>query len=110
MSIHAQPGAITGLPDGAPFVLIWGTGQYRHSDAYLSIQPASKFESAQGVMYYAGLGTNGSPRWEPREGAATPIITNGTIGDVSVSWCQELKLWLMTYDSRGPAPAGILFS
>jgi hypothetical protein len=110
MSIHTQPGGIPGLPDGAPLVLIWGTGQYRHSDAYLSIQPASQFETGQGVMYYAGLGTNGNPRWEPREGTATPVVTNGTIGDVSVSWCQELKLWLMTYDSRAPAPAGILFS
>jgi Domain of unknown function (DUF4185) len=110
MSIHTQPGAIPGLPDGAPFVLIWGTGQYRHSDAYLSIQPASQFETGQGVLYYAGLGTNGNPRWEPRESAAAPIVTNGTIGNVSVSWCQELKLWLMTYDSRAPALAGILFS
>lgn len=62
------------------------------------------------MLYYAGLDANGDPRWEPREFAATPIITNGTLGDVSVTWCQELKLWLMTYDSRAPAPAGILFS
>jgi hypothetical protein len=27
-----------------------------------------------------------------------------------VSWCPELKLWLMTFDSRPPAQAGILFS
>ena len=110
MSMHVQPGAIPGLPDGGPFVLIWGTGQYRHSDVYLSIESASQFESGQGVLYYAGLDTIGDPRWEPREFAATPIITNGTLGDVSVTWCQELELWLMTYDSRAPAPAGILFS
>jgi hypothetical protein len=110
MSMRAQPGVIPGLPDRGPYVLTWGTGQYRHSDAYLSIEPASQFESGQGVLYYAGLDANGNPRWEPRELAATPIITNGTLGDVSVSWCQELALWLMTYDSRAPAPAGILFS
>jgi hypothetical protein len=34
MSLHTQPEPIAGLPDGGPFVLIWGTGNYRHSDAY----------------------------------------------------------------------------
>src|SRR6202050_50672 len=110
MSMHTQPGPIPGLPEGGPFVMTWGTGYYRHSDAYLSIVPSAQFESGKGVLYYAGLDSRGAPRWEPRESAATPIITNGTLGDVSVIWCQELKLRLMTYDSRAPAQAGILFS
>jgi hypothetical protein len=110
MSMHTQPGPIPGLPAGGPFVLIWGTGYYRHSDAYLSIVPASQFESGQGVRYFAGLDATGNPRWEPLEAAATPLVTNGTLGDISVSWCPELKLWLMTFDSRPPAQAGILFS
>jgi hypothetical protein len=110
MSLHLQPPEIPGLPDGGPFVLIWGTGQYRHSDAYLSIVPASQFENGQGTLYYAGMDSNATPRWQPHESAATPIVTNGTLGDVSVIWCPDLKLWLMTYDSRAPATAGILFS
>ena len=32
------------------------------------------------------------------------------MGDVSVTWCQPLGLWLMTYDSRPPAAQGIEFS
>jgi len=32
------------------------------------------------------------------------------MGDLSVTWCKDLGLWLMTYDSRPPAPRGILFS
>jgi hypothetical protein len=110
MSLHLQPGAIAGLPDGGPFVLTWGTGYYRHSDAYLSIVPAAQFESGQGTRYFAGIDEHGAPRWEPRESAATPVISNGTLGDVSVSWVAELGLWLMTCDSRPPAQAGILFS
>jgi hypothetical protein len=110
MSMHTQPGAIAGLPDGGPFVMTWGTGYYRHSDVYLSIVPASQFESGQGVLYYAGLDAHDAARWEQRESAAIPITANGTIGDVSVIWCRELNLWLMTYDSRPPAQAGILFS
>jgi len=110
MSLHTQPGPIPGLPPDGPFVLMWGTGHYRHSDAYLSIVPASQFESGHGVRYFAGLDSAGTPRWDPHESAATPVITNGTLGDVSVIWCPELTLWLMTYDSRPPASAGIMFS
>jgi hypothetical protein len=110
MSLRLQPEEIPGLPDGGPFVLIWGTGQYRHSDVFLSIVPAAQFEGGQGSMYYAGVDANGSPRWQPSASAATAVVTNGTLGDVSVIWCGDLKLWLMTYDSRAPAIAGILFS
>jgi hypothetical protein len=77
-------------------------------------QPAghcrAQFESGQGTLYFAGIDEHGAPRWEPRESAATPVISNGTLGDVSVSWVAELGLWLMTCDSRPPAQAGILFS
>jgi hypothetical protein len=39
-----------------------------------------------------------------------PIVKNGTLGDLSVTWCKDLGVWLMTYDSRPPAASGILFS
>jgi hypothetical protein len=110
MALHAQPGAIAGLPTGGPFVLLWGTGKYRQSDAYLSILPQRQFEDGQGTLYYAGSDASGAPLWEPNESAAAPIIRNGTLGDLSVTWCEDLDLWLMTYDSRPPAQAGILFT
>jgi len=110
MSMHVHAGPLQGLPDSGPYVLIWGTGQYRHSDAYLSIVPAAQFETGRDALYFAGLDRNGAPRWDPNESAATPVIANGTMGDVSVIWMEELKIWLMTFDSRAPAQAGILFS
>ena len=33
MSLHIEPGPIAGMPSGGPFVLVWGTGAYRQSDA-----------------------------------------------------------------------------
>jgi hypothetical protein len=33
-SLHIEPAPIAGLPAGGPFVLVWGTGAYRKSDAY----------------------------------------------------------------------------
>ena len=110
MSLHAEPGPIAGLPSGGPYVVIWGTGEYRKSDAYLSIVPAAQFESGKGTRYFAGLEANGAPTWSEKEPDAAPIVKNGTMGDLSVTWCKDLGLWLMTYDSRPPASRGILFS
>ena len=110
MSLHFEPGSIAGLPPGGPFVLVWGTGPYRRSDAYLSIVPAAQFESGKGTRYFAGLDARGAPIWSEKESDARAIVQNGTMGDISVTWCKDLGLWLMTYDSREPAPRGILFS
>ena len=110
MSMHAEPGPIAGMPAGGPFVIVWGTGVYRKSDAYLSVVPAAQFESGTGTRYFAGLDSSGAPAWSEKESDAKPIVENGTMGDLSVTWCKELGLWLMTYDSRPPATRGILFS
>jgi len=109
-SLHAEPATIAGLPPGGPFILVWGTGAYRKSDAYLSIVPAAQFESGNGTRYFAGLDVGSAPIWSELESDARAIVQNGTMGDLSVTWCKELGLWLMTYDSRDPAPRGILFS
>jgi hypothetical protein len=110
MSVHTEPVPIAGLPPGGPLILVWGTGPHRRSDAYLSVVPQAGFESGKGVRYFAGLDPAGAPIWSDTESAATPIVRNGTMGDLSVTWCKDLNLWLMTYDSREPAPRGILFS
>lgn len=110
MSMHAEPESIAGLPPGGPYIIIWGTGTYRKSDAYLSIVPAAQFETGQGMRYFAGLNAAGAPIWSANESDAAPIVKNGTMGDLSVTWSKDLGLWLMTYDSREPAPRGILFS
>lgn len=110
MSLHAEPGPIVGLPPGGPYVMVWGTGPYRKSDAYLSIVPAAQFESGKGTRYFSGLDSGGAPIWSEKEADATAIVKNGTLGDLSVTWCKEMGLWLMTYDSRPPARRGILFS
>jgi len=110
MSLHVQPTMIAGLPAGGPFILVWGTGAYRRSDAYLSIVPSAQFESGRGTRYFAGLDRESTPVWSEKESDSKAIVANGTMGDLSVTWCKDLGLWLMTYDSRDPAPRGILFS
>jgi hypothetical protein len=109
MSMHTEPDPIADLPPGGPFVLIWGTGVYRKSDAFLSIVPVAHFETGQGTLYFSGLDAVGKPHWSERESDAKPIVRNGTMGDLSVTWCKDLSLWLMTYDNR-EADRGIAFS
>jgi len=109
MSMHTEPGPIAGLPSGGPFVLTWGTGKFRESDAYLSVVPAGEFESGKGIRYFAGLDAANAPTWSDNESDATPIVKEGTLGDLSVTWCKDLGLWLMTYDRRTPL-SGIAFS
>jgi Domain of unknown function (DUF4185) len=110
MSLHVEPGAIAGLAPGGPFIFVWGTGAYRKSDAHFAIVPEAQFESGKGTRYFAGLEAGNAPIWSDKESEAKAIVQNGTMGDLSVTWCKELGLWLMTYDSRDPAPRGILFS
>ena len=109
MSLHEQPEGATGFPPGGPWVMMWGTGAYRESNAYLAIVPAAQFESGAGTKYFAGMDAAGAPKWSDAEADAQPVVKDGTLGDLSVTWCKDLGLWLMTYDRR-TAPAGITFS
>jgi hypothetical protein len=110
LSLHSGTGPLTGLPPGGPFIFIWGSGTYRKSDAYLAIVPAANFESGKGTLYFAGWSSGGLPAWSQNETNTQPVVKNGTIGDLSVTWARDPSLWLMTFDSRPPAPAGIEFS
>jgi hypothetical protein len=72
--------------------------------------PVADFETGKGTRYFAGLDGSRAPIWSEKESDAVPIVGNSTMGDVSVTWCKDLRLWLMTYDSRPPETRGILFS
>jgi hypothetical protein len=93
LSLHAEPEptSTAGLPPGGPFILIWGTARYRKSDAYLSIVPAANFETGTGTRYFAGLNGVSMPIWSENESDAKPIVKNGTLGDLSVTWCKDLS-------------------
>ncbi|MEA2642326.1 MAG: hypothetical protein QOF51_3720, partial [Chloroflexota bacterium] len=64
LRLASQP--IPGLPGSAPYVLIFGSGEYRKSNAYLAAVPAASFTSGENTRYCAGL--NGTdPAWSDRE-------------------------------------------
>ena len=90
-------------------VLMFGAGEYRSSDVFLCQIPTANFVSGAGTLYFAGL-TNGQPSWSSVESNCFPVVQdnptngppwpndNGTVGNVSVVYCTNLNLWLMTYD------------
>jgi Domain of unknown function (DUF4185) len=102
-----------------PGVLIYGQGQYRASDIYLSYIPASAFWSGvdkhgnSATRYFAGFKKN-RPTWSKYEQDAVPVVVDNpidctpwpkkdcvsgpTVGNASVIYSHELGLWLMTYD------------
>jgi lysophospholipase L1-like esterase len=89
------------------FVLMWGSGEYRKSDVYLAMVPTSNFESGAGTTYLTGVGKRMRTSWSAYEVDANAVVTDGTIGNVSVTRAPGLGLWLMTYDSR--AQGGVVF-
>jgi hypothetical protein len=98
-------------------VLIFGEGNYRASDIYLSTVPASSFAAGTGTRYFAGL-ANGKPTWATTEAAAVPVVQDNplhgpawpndtpAVGNMSVAYSEDLKLWLMTYDGGKTQSSG----
>lgn len=102
----------TALRQSGNDVYVFGLGAYRGSDVYLSVVGATDFESGQGTRYFTGL-VSGQPTWSASEADAVPIVLDNPsnlpdhtpgIGNVSVIYSDELRLWLMTYDSTRGAP------
>ena len=99
VSLHHATTPIAGLPGQGPAVLMWGTGTYRKSNAYLAVTAARNYATGEGTRYFAGLDAAGEPTWAADESRAAPLFEQPVIGDVSVSFVPQVGLWLMLYDS-----------
>jgi uncharacterized protein (TIGR03437 family) len=107
---YLAPAGTLGAPAPVqePAMLIFGLGAFRATNVYLSIIPSAQFwtgtdASGSGATHYFAGVSNGQPIWSFSESSAVPIVTdidpsNPTIGNVSVIYSQQLRLWLMVYD------------
>ena len=102
MTLTQAPSGLLGLPADKRYVLMFGSGAYRRSHAYLAAVPVESFESGAGTLYFAGLGLDGRPYWTEVESSARPLINHPTIGDISFTYVPELAMWIALYDRRGP--------
>ena len=108
-------------------VLIFGIGEHRASDVYLCTVPAAEIETGKGTLYFTGLDRSGAPKWSSAERDSYPVVFDNplnnqdkwpydapTIGNVSVSFQKDFKLWLMTFDGgrqgSNNATTGIYFA
>ncbi len=91
-----------GLPDGGPWVLMVGTGKHRASDVYLGIIPVLSLASCAGIRYWV-RSENGKPVWSDREADAEALFTSGaergTVGDLSLSYAEAIRRFLLVYDA-----------
>jgi uncharacterized protein (TIGR03437 family) len=98
-----------------PVMLIFGLGEYRASNIYLSIIPSTQFATgvdstgAPATKYFASL-SNGQPTWSSSESSAVPVVydldpANPTVGNVSVFYYKPLGLWLMMFDGGRASPS-----
>jgi hypothetical protein len=126
-SPHELPMSFANSPSDSE-VLIFGLGQYRHSDIYLSKIRRNKFWSgltnlgASATRYFTGL-VNGQPAWSDTESLAVPVVKDDpleeigvglpqapwpndspTVGMLSVAWSPAIGLWLMTFDGGRQSP------
>jgi len=105
-----------------PIMLIYGMGEYRASNIYLSIVPSTEFASGvdasgnSATRYFAGI-SNGQPTWSASEASAVPVVNdidpaNPTVGNVTVFYSQALGLWLMMFDGgrNSPSTNGMYFT
>ena len=106
--------------DTEPMILMYGVGWFRCSDVYLALVPQSDFKTLSNVRFFEGLDRNNQPVWSSptnwnvaSDAAAKPVVRDDvpdgaspTIGNISVSYTEDLRLWLMTYDSQGQSSNG----
>jgi len=96
-------GAVPGLLDGGPMVLLWGSGRYRASDPRFAIVPADRVEERDAIRYFAGVdGATGEPRWSAREEDSAPLFHQPCLGELSVAHLAPLGKWAMLYNCAEP--------
>jgi hypothetical protein len=105
----------TSLHQNGTNVVIFGQGDYRNSDIFLSTVPLASFLTGGGTLYFTGL-TDGQPTWSTNEIDSVPVVqdnpTNGpawpndspSVGDISAVYSQGLAVWLMTFDGGRHTP------
>jgi hypothetical protein len=88
-------------PHGPEVLWVWGSGRYRASDIRLAVVALDDLDSLQDVRYYASR-LDDEPRWSQQETDAVPILTNGSVGELSVRWNPQLERYLALFAADNP--------
>lgn len=84
-------------------LLLFASGEYRKSHIYLAHQPISGIKNKNSIRYFAGM-KDGKPLWNKNESDAQPIfqLTNPGVGELSASYNQFIKKWILLYNHGEP--------
>jgi hypothetical protein len=95
---------VSGLPDKVgQGLLLWGSGLYRRSNVYLAYLPLTGVELKNNLRYFAGIQAGSRrPIWSAQESDAVALFNHPEIGELSVTWNQFLRVWLILYNTDHP--------
>jgi Domain of unknown function (DUF4185) len=102
VSCVVVPDGLPGLPFRGPALLVWGSGLYRASDAYLACAPLVSIERREHWRYHCGTDRTGRPTWSEDERDAVALFAHPEVGELSVTWNAPLGLWLLLYNAGSP--------
>jgi hypothetical protein len=87
---------------------IFGSGTYRASDVYLAKVDAAQVADRSAWSYFSGY-QQGTPVFTPSESGATPVVSAGCVGELSVRQYEDLG-YLMTYNCANPRGIVLCFA
>jgi hypothetical protein len=94
---------VAGLPVRGPALLVWGSGRYRTSDAYLACVPLGSVEDRGSWRFWSGLEARSQqPVWSEDESDAVALFAHPQIGELSATWNAPLGVWLLMYNAGSP--------
>ena len=102
VSCVVVPEGPAGLPFAGPALLVWGSGRYRASDAYLACVPLGSVEDRGSWRFLTGVDRAERPVWSEDERHARALFPQPEIGELSVTWNAPLGLWLLLYNAGSP--------
>lgn len=87
----------SGLPDSSGNgLLIFGSGDYRKSNLYLSYISENSLGDKSQLKYFSGI-KNGNPTWSSSESDAVALFNDPVIGEFSVQYNSYLKEFIVLY-------------
>ncbi|MBI5621431.1 DUF4185 domain-containing protein [Candidatus Falkowbacteria bacterium] len=98
-SLHMNTAPVLGtLPDGAPVVYLYLTGEYRKSSIYLAYVAPDQIENKEAYHYY--------PDWTTTINRARPLI-NARAGELSAVYNPTLKQYLLMFSNYSLSNGGL---
>lgn len=107
VSIPARsvPEMVKSLPAGEDFVIVWRTGSDLTYGPHSNV-PSATFGTSPGAATIAAQSGDNSPTREVNESKMMPVEHQNSIGDLVISWFNDLTLWLVIYGIRAPPLLG----